>query len=310
LKTGKGWESDTTTARKQEQFGYPTYQTTDRVLTNLLVARARGLSDGGGWVMVPDSNYLSGFAVVIHDEYFVGGHEVAPDTVKSNCLVWLINQRVPAGLNDQANAVVQAADWYARIAAGEKEAVLRESMTALMVHPRSWLALEAQLVLDDLMGDFDAFRALAVNDLASGDLASDLLYYLGRGAGAGSDWARYRSALKALTGITDVNGDRAGDIRNLLLKYSYPAPILQCSADAATGRMNLWLRKDTPGLDCFVEGRSNLVTDTWQQLVLPVLDTNTVWATEFELPADSHNGYFRLLTLPAPGTSPPWPGAW
>src|SRR5204862_219168 len=102
---------------------------------------------------------------------------------------------------------------------------LRECVVALMSHPRSWSALEAQLVLDDLMLDYDSFRPLAVNDLVQGDFASDLFYYLARGAGDGSDWPRYRSALKGLTGITGANGDRAGDVRNLLLKYSYPAPM-------------------------------------------------------------------------------------
>jgi hypothetical protein len=113
--------------------------------------------------------------------------------------------------------------------------------------------------------------------------------------------------LKALTGITGVNGDRAGDIRDLLLKYSYPAPMLRCSMDADLGQMNLWFSKDTPGLDCFLEECTNLVTDPWQQLVLPVLDTNTVWSTEFDLPPDSKNGFYRLRTTPSAGTSPPWP---
>jgi hypothetical protein len=289
--------------------GYPTYQTTDRVLTNLLVARACGLSDGGSWVMVPDSNYLSSFEVVFHDETFVGGHQVAPSAVQSNCLAWLVSQRIPAGPNDQSNALAQASDWYARIAAGDKETVLRECVVALMSHPRSWSALEAQLVLDDLMLNYNSFRSLEVNDLAQGDFAYDLFYYLARGAGDAGDWPRYRSALKALTGITGANGDRAGDIRALLLKrlYSYPAPMLRCSMDADLGQMNLWFSKDTPGLDCFLEGRTNLVTDPWQQLVLPVLDTNTVWSTEFDLPPGPGNGFYRLRTTPSAGTSPPWP---
>jgi len=286
--------------------GYPTYQTTDRVLTNLLVARTSGLSEGT-WIMVPDSNYLASCGAVIHDEYFAGGHQVPSDTLKSNCLVWLVNQRIPAGPSDQTNALAQAADWSARITAGEKENVLRECVVALMSHPRTWSALEAELVLDDLLLDYDSFRTLAVNNLASGDFASDLFYYLARGAGNGIDLARYQSALKALTGIGGVNGDRAGDLRDLLLTYSYPAPLLQCSADANTGRMNLWFSKDTPGLDCFQEGSTNLVTDPWQELVLPVVDTNTVWSAQFDLPPGSANGFYRLRTSPAAGISPPWP---
>jgi hypothetical protein len=300
--------------------GYPTYQTTDRVLTNLLVARAMGLSDGGGWVMVPDSNYLACCGAVFHDEYFGGGHEVPPDSVKSSCLAWLVSQRIPADLNDQSNAGVQASDWRARIAAGDQETVLRECVAALMGHPRSWSALEAQLILDDLMADESSFRSLAVHDLASGDLASDLFYYLARGSGDllsfiplvvnPYDGPRYRSALKALTGITGVNGDRAGDIRALLQKHSYPAPILRCSADAALGQMNLWFSKDTPGLDCFLESRTDLITNSWQQLVLPVVDTSTAWSTKLDFPPDSNSEFYRLRTTPSAGVSPPWPGAW
>jgi len=218
-----------------------------------------------------------------------------------------MNQRIPAGPNDQANANVQAADWRARIAVGDKESVLREGVAVLLSHPRSWSAFEAELVLDDLMLDYDSFRLLAVNELAAGDFASDLFYYLTRGAGDNSDWPRYRSALKALTGITSGNGDRAGDIRDLLQKYSYPAPILRSSADAVPGRMNLWFSKDTPGLDGFLEGRTNLVTDPWQQLVLPVFDTSTVWSLQFDLPPNSERGFFRLRTTPSAGLSPPWP---
>ena len=113
--------------------------------------------------------------------------------------------------------------------------------------------------------------------------------------------------MKALTGVT-VNGDRAGDIRNLLVSYSYPAPILRCPADAAPGRMNLLLSKDTSGLDYFLEGRTNLITDPWQPLVLTVLDMNTVWSTEFDLPPGSESGFYRLRTTPSAGSSPPWPG--
>ncbi len=289
--------------------GYPSYQTTDRVLTNLLVIRSMGLSDTGRFYnMAPDSNYLASCGAVIHpDQWFAGGHEVPPDSVKSTCLAWLISQRVPSGPSDEANALGQGADWYARIAAGEKETVLRECVVALMSHPRSWSALEAQLVLDDLMLDYDSFRPLAVNDLAQGDFASDLFYYLARGAGDGSNWPRYRSALKALTGITGVNGDRAGDIRNLLLKYSYPAPLLRFTTDAAPSKMNVLLSKDTPGLDCFLEGRANLITGSWQPLVLAVLDTNTVWSTDFDLPIGTQSGFYRLRTTPSAGSSPPWP---
>jgi len=290
--------------------GYASYQTTDRVLPNLLVIRSMGLSDTVRFYnMASDSNYLaSSGAIIAPDQWFAGGHQVPPDSVKSNCLAWLISQRVPSSPSDEANALAQSADWYGRIAAGDKETVLRQCVVALMSQPRSWSALEAQLVLDDLMLDYDSFRPLAMNDLVQGDFGSDLFYYLARGAGDGSDWPRYRSALKALTGITGVNGDRAGDIRNLLVKYSYPAPILRCTADTAPGRMKLLLNKDSPGLDYFLEGRANLITDPWQSLSVAVVDTNTTWSTEFDLPPGSDSGFYRLSTTPSAGSSPPWPG--
>jgi hypothetical protein len=50
-----------------------------------------------------------------------------------------------------------------------------------------------------------------------------------------------------------------------------------------------------------MEGRTNLVGDPWQQLALPVVATNTVWSAQFNLPPDSQQGYFRLLTFPAAG---------
>jgi hypothetical protein len=61
-----------------------------------------------------------------------------------------------------------------------------------MSHPRAWSALEAQLVLDDLMLDYESFRPLAVNDLVKAILRRTFLL-LARGAGdgvAGRDTAR------------------------------------------------------------------------------------------------------------------------
>jgi hypothetical protein len=314
------------------------YYSTDRVQTNLLVARATGNTDTGALFYNPfDSNYLATCGAVIRDQYFVGEHSIPADPIKTDGLTWLLSQRLPATPYDRSDALVQAGLWRARAQAGEVEPVLRECVAALMNQPRSWLALEAQLILDDFMLDYDSFRSLAVNDLATGYFASDFFYYLARGAGNGSDWPRYRSALKALTGISVTNGlngsivitgitvtvvfptnnasilvtgtnaDRAGDIRDLLVKYSYPAPIVRSSANGASGQMNLWFSKDTPGLDCSLEASTNLLTDPWQPLVLPVLDTNTVWSTEFNWPPGSLSGFYRLRTTPSAGYSPPWP---
>lgn len=287
--------------------GYPTYQTTDRVQTNLLVARARGLSDGGGWVMVPDSNYLASCGAIIQDWYFSGGHVVPPDSVKSNCLSWLLSRRIPAGPYDQSNALAQASDWRSRAAAGQTESVLRECVATLMNQPRTWNALEAQLVMDDLMAYYESFRGLNVSDLAQGDFASDLFYYYGRGAALNNDLPRYHASLKALTGITGTNGDRAGDIYALLLQKSYPIPILQISADQTLGQINLWLSKDTPGLTYTMQSRSDFVNDIWQDTWVAALDTNTTWSTAFGFDPGATSGFYCVRTAPLPATSPPWP---
>lgn len=287
--------------------GYPDYQTTDRVLTNLLVARARGDSDGGGWVMTPDSNYLASFSASFHDVFFSGGHELPPANVKSNCLAWLISQRVPAAPGDQTNAVAQADDWRTRIAGGDREIVLRECVRALLDHPRSWMALEAQLVLDDLMLADDEFLKLDVSNLAEGDIAADLFYYLARGAGDSGDWRRYRAALKALTGVTGVSGDRAGDIYDLLQKYGHPAATLQCAVGVNPDQLDIWVSKVSPGLACSLEVCSDLTTLSWKPPLMAVLDANTGWLAQTNAPSESGMQFYRAQTTPMPGTSPPWP---
>ena len=83
-----------------------------------------------------------------------------------------------------------------------------------------------------------------------------------------------------------------------------------CSA-ITMGDKNAWsilLSKDAPGLDYFLEGRPNLITEPWQPLVSTAVDTNTVWSTEFDLPPGSESGFYRLRTTPSAGSSPPWPG--
>jgi hypothetical protein len=286
------------------------YVTTDRVQTNLLVARATGTSDTSAIYFLPlDSNYLATCGAVIKDWSFSGGHTInVPDATKTAALTWLLNQRIPAGATDRTNAQLQADDWQARISAGQQQTVLQECVNTLQTRPRSWFAYQAQLVLDQLATNYTSFRALDMNNLAQGDFASDLFYYYGRGAANLGDLQRYRSALKALTGVTGVNGDRAGDIRSLLLQFSYPGPILQCSSDQNLGRMNLWLSKETPGLDYFLQSRSNLVSDAWQDTAATTFETNTLWSAGVDLPSASDGGFNRIRTAPSTvPASPPWP---
>jgi hypothetical protein len=285
-----------------------TYYSTDRVQTNLLVTRSTGTSDSGAIFYNPfDSNYLASSGAVIKDWSFSGGHVEAPDSVKRSALNWLRTQRIPAGSNDQSNSLVQAADWRSRIASGQTEAVLRECVATLMNQPRTWFALEAQLVMDDLMTNYNSFRSLNVSNLAQGDFASDLFFYYARGAATNGDWQRYACALKALTGIVNTSGDRAGDIQYMLTNFNYSAPLLQMAASQTPGQMNLWLSKDTPGLTYALESRTNLINDVWQSQSASVLDSNTVWSASFGFDPGSESGFYRVGTTPLPGVSPPWP---
>jgi hypothetical protein len=315
------------------------YYGTDRVLTNLLVARTTGTSDTSAIFYNPfDSNYLATCRAVVKDWSFSGGHAVPPSSLFSPCLSWLVSQRIPAGPNDQSNALVLATDWQSRITAGQQKSVLRECVSNLMLYPRSWFAYQAQLTLDQLMTNYTAFRPLNVSNLAQGDFASDLFFYYAFGAATNADWSRYSSCMKALTGITvtndfdgittingivvtagipttngsiyitTANGDRAGDIYYLLTNYNhYPFPQLQCSMAQTTGQMNLWLCEDTPGLAYSVQSRSDLVNDIWQGVPVTAVDTNTIWSASVNLSPGADSGYYRISAAPSPATSPPWP---
>ena len=314
------------------------YYGTERVQTNLLVARTTGTSDTSTiFYNAFDSNYLAQCGAVVQDWSFSGGHNTPPDSLKSACLTWLVSQRIPAGPDDQSNALAQATDWQSRITAGQPESVLRECVSNLMTRPRSWFAYQAQLTLDQLMTNCAVFRSLNVSNLAQGDFASDLFYYYARGAATNGDWNRYDSCMKALTGITitndyngtitntgftctapfagqtgsvyitTTNGDRAGDIYALLTNYvHYPSPQLQCSTAQTLGRINLWLCKDTPGLAYSVQSRSNLLNGAWQDFSVPAVDTNTTWSASVNLPPGSNTGCYRIIAAPSPATSPRW----
>jgi len=288
--------------RTQDYYG------TDRVQTNLSVARATGSTDtGGNYYLVPDSNYLASAGAVIQDWFFSGGHSVAPDSVKSNCLYWLLSQRIPAGPTDRSNSVARAADWHWRLASGQRESVLRECVSVLMNKPRTWDAYQAQLIMDRLATNYTSFRSIDVTDLAQGDFASDLFFYYGRSAAIAGDLSRYRSCLKALTGVAGVSGDHAGDLRALLLQFGYPAPVLRRSAGQMFGQMNLWIIKDTPGLDYFLELRTNFGQSVWGDAPEPTVESNTIWSSELHLQPETESGFYRMRVTPSAGLSPPWP---
>jgi hypothetical protein len=166
------------------------------------------------------------------------------------------------------------------------------------------MALEAELVMDDMMSFFNIFRSLVVTNLAEGDFASDLFYYQAICTADASILSRYRSSLKALTGVTGVSGDRAGDIYSLLQRFGYPVPTLHCSAGQNPGQVTLWVQEDMPGLTYSVQTRSDLVNDLWQGVFPPFLDTNALWSAEVDIQPGG-SGFYRTSVSPTPGTSPP-----
>jgi len=282
---------------------------TDRVQTNLFVARITGVSDTATLhYILPDSNYLASCGAVVQDWSISGGHSPdVPAATQTATLTWLLNQRQLAGVNDRTNAQNLATNWQARVKAGQSQSVLYECVSNLMNFPRSWYAYQAQLMLDQLATNTATFRGLTVTNLAQGDFASDLFYYYARSAANDGDLSRYRSALKALNGVTGTSGDRAGDVYNLLTQYSYPAPILNTSGAGPSGLSGLWISEDAPGLTYSPQMRSDLDHDVWLDMPLPAQDFNTIWSAaglfDPTVPAD----FFRVSTVPTPGTSPPWP---
>ena len=289
--------------------GYVVYYSTSQVLTNLLVVCTTGTSDNPTQLtfLDPDTNYLASCGAIVRNVWFTGGHAIPSDSVKTACLNFFLSHRIPAGPNDQSNSLAQAADWRSRAASGQTEAVLRECVSTLMNQPRTWSALEAQLVMDDLMTNYNSFRSLNVSNLAQGDFASDLFFYSAFGAATNGDLQRYAGNLKALTGITGTSGDRAGDIYYLLTDYNCPAPLLQMSAGQTPGQVNLWLQKDAPGLAYSLQSRTDLANDAWLDIAPPVFDINTLWSTTFSFDPGPECGFYRVGVTPLPGTSPPWP---
>ena len=274
-----------------------TYRSTNRVPANLLIARTSGLSDSGALFYNPlDSNYLATCGAVIKDWYFTGGHQVPPDSVKTECLNWLLQQRVPPGPNDRSNSVVLATNWQSRLVAGERGAVLRECVDVLMERPRTWDAYQAQLILDDLESDFASFRQLEVDNLAQGDYALDMFLYSAKGAAEAGNLTRYRAAMKSITGVTGTSGDQSQLIRSLLLAHGYPAPVLEGYRGPDPGLMTLRIRKDAPGLNYSVESRSNLVSGSWFPVAVTPRDTNTVWSAPINYQSGLGTEAFRAKT--------------
>jgi hypothetical protein len=276
------WLGSTTGAHEIEEW----------VQYNLLVARSTGNTDPGATnFLTPDRNFLTSCGAVLMDFSFTGGHVVPPDSHKTEALTWLLNNRTLPGPNDRSEALAQATDWWARIDTGGRQAVLLEAAEVLMTRPRSWYAYQAQLILDELLAK-PSFRSLEVADLARGDFANSHFYFTARGAALNNDLQTYRGGMKALTGIMAVYGDRSEGIASMLTSFGFLTPVLRISHDS--GRLNLALTKDTPGLSYALQSRPTLTGTNWLEKPGPAAESKAGWSAGFDLAPDRPTEFYRV----------------
>lgn len=302
------------------------YNSTVRVQTNLLVARTTGNGDTGAkFYNIYDKNFLTNCGAIVSDWSFTGGHVAAPTSVQIQSLQWLLNNRIPAGSNDEAYAVAQANNWLAAAAAGQTQVVVSNCLATMMNQPRSWYSGEAQVVMDDLMTNYNSFRLLDFSNLmpastsfvtnmdstnltvwSQSDYAADMLYFYARGAATNGDWPQYDCAMKLLTGIGGTCGDRAGDIYYVLTNFNYVSPLLHIDPPNS-GNVNFSITKDTPGLNYSLQWEADLTSNTWQNSFLfSTNDTDAVWSAVMPIPGVP-NVFYRVSTTPNYATSPLWP---
>ena len=273
----------------------------DWVPYKLLVARSTGSADSGAKYYLPhDETFLDHCGALVEDFDFAGGHELPPESYKAKALAWILENRTMPGPGDRAEALALATDWWNRIGTGGRQAVVYEATDILMSRPRSWFAHQAQVVLDELMAD-ESFRTLEVAEIARGDFANDHFFYTARGAALSNDLDTYHAAMKVLTGITYVYGDRSTDIATMLQNYGFLPPVLHISHDG--GLLNLSFTKDTPGLSYSLEASDNLPGTDWQKNLYPASETSTLWSAEVELQPDKPREFYRIqATVAAPAT--------
>jgi hypothetical protein len=118
----------------------------------------------------------------------------------------------------------------------------------------------------------------------------------------------------AMIFITTTNGDRLGDVYNLITNFNpvlstmrYPHPIVHATTVPQSNQVNVWITKDLPALAYTVQLRTNVNSGTYHNVAVTALETNTVWSGTFDLSSQPAVGFFRIRTVPSPATSPPWP---
>ncbi len=273
------------------------YPPEDWLRPGLLVARTTGNTDWGGLnYLTPDAIYMGSCGAIVKNFSFIGGHQVAPPDVQTAAFTWILNNRMQGGPFERATAQAQADAWQARIAAGERQAILGEAVTMLFNNRRNWYAYQAQRILDQLM-DEAAFRTLDASALAQGLAARDHFYYTARGAALNNDWQNYHAAMKALAGVSGADGYRRSDIYNLVDTYGYPIPALNIGH--VGGQLTLSINKDTLGLTYALEARPSLAAGSWKsQSCIPV-ETPTVWSTSITPPPGTTSGFYRVRVTPS-----------
>ncbi len=289
--------------------GIAGYETTDRVLDGLLVGRITGQQDPGGQAfLVPDQNFLLPFGAIIRDWEISGGHSInIPQESQEAAIRWILTNRNAGSPSDREEAQSLASRWRSDIEHGEREKTFREVTATLLDRPRSWFAHEAQLIMDDLMADFETFRQLNVEDLATGDIAANLFFYYGRGASDARDKQRYYSAFKALTGITGDNGERAGDIWSVIRRQSYPSSDVRVATDPEQGTLTLTISKETRGLALDLQVSGEILNPSWTTKPLEIEETDSYWTIKDVFLSEPGEGFYRIESTPVRGFSPPWP---
>ncbi|MGZ4960949.1 MAG: hypothetical protein ACXWC8_00200 [Limisphaerales bacterium] len=245
----------------------PDYDSTYRYSSNLIVARADAVNDNPGILADwgPNGTYMNQHGIQHYDTSYPGTHAVAPDTNKLDCLTWLLNHHTPAGTNDEALAATQAASWRSGLTNGDAQRVFSEAFNTVMTNPRSYLENQAQLIVDQVMTNYETFRTFNITNLARGDYTADYLYFRAHGAAKIGDTNTYYSCLKAWTWLDGDSGDREFDIENVMSTYNVPAPRFTFTFTHYTPTFTY--RKDVPYVFYTLQQSTTLTNNSWTNLL-------------------------------------------
>ncbi len=176
------------------------YDSRFRHREGLFVARGCGVNDRGSNAMRKrDANFLSLFDAEIRDWSFPGGHVDAPTNIKTEMVEWLLAKREIQNNQDRKQAATKSQHWHTAVKQNRGSRVMVECVQATLTHPGTWLALEAQKMIDDLTKDYKLFQEYSLAGLPTGQSAEDYFGYMAYGAGFAGDTDTFRSALKCFS---------------------------------------------------------------------------------------------------------------